>query len=150
MSTEILDINNSVEAKMQAILGVQYKILQYKEEVSQNSFTGSMKRFASRATETSEIETVTKFVTFNQGYELIIVDSYYESNIDDSGKSSTMYDMKGKILDIFKELVNSRAGLPSVVLNVESLSMSEPEYLTNQKVIVQRAIIDIKFRINLL
>ena len=150
MSDVIRDIKNALSSEIQAELGVNYKPMSYLEEVEKNSFRTSSERFGVRPLESSQVPGVTKFTQFIQTFEIVLSKSYYESSLDDSEKIEKSLDNRQNILAIYKRLVNSKGGLPSVVLNIFDLSISAPEYLEQDKVAIQRATMNIQFRITLL
>lgn len=150
MISHVRDIKNSIEASIQTTLGVTYKKLAYVEDVEKNSFRTNNERFGVRALFSGEVESVTKNPTFLHSFEIVISKAYLESNLDDEEQVEKALDNFENMLCIYKELVNSRAGVPSIVLNVTNLQMAEPEYLVDSKVAVQRATIDITYRFSLI
>lgn len=150
MSDVMRDIKEAMESEIQAELGVSYKPLAYIENVEQNSFRTSSERFGVRALTALQIPGVTKFYTFTQSFEIVLSKGYTESSIDDSELVSKSFDNRENLLSIYKRLINNKAGLPSVVLNVFNMSIAEPEILSEDKVVVQRATVDINYRLTLL
>lgn len=144
------DIKNALEAEIQSELGASYKPLAYLEDVTKNSFRTSSERFGVRPLASSQVPGVTKHVQFIQSFEIVLSKSYTESNIDDSEQIDKSLDNRENVLAIYKRIVNNKGGLPLVILNVFDLSVADPEYLEEDKVAVQRATVNIQYRINLL
>jgi cobalamin-dependent methionine synthase I len=150
MSDIIRDIKEAMETEIQTELGVSYKSLAYVEDVTKNSFRTSSERFGVRALEASQVPGVTKYFTMTQAFEVVLLKGYIESALDDSEQVTKAFDNRENLLAIYKRLVNNKCGIPSAVMNVFNLTISEPEYLVEDKVAVQRATMDITYRINLI
>lgn len=150
MIDSIRDIRDAMESEIAAELGASYKKLAYLNDVEKNSFRTNNDRYGVQALALGEGDSVTKFVTFTQSFEVVLTKGYHESNIDDTEQLERSLDNRENLLCIYKRLVNNRAGLPSIVLNIQNLQASEPEYLEDSKVAVQRATVDITFRFSLI
>ena len=48
--------------------------------------------------------------------------------------------------DIYKEIVNTKAGSPSIVITTNTFSVSDPEYLEEDHIITITATVIIKYR----
>ena len=144
------DIKEALESEIQSELGVSYKPLMYLEDVKKNNFRTSTERFGVRALGAFQVPGVTKFYTFTQSFEIVLSKGYYESAIDDSEQIGKAFDNRENLLAIYKRLINNKGGLPLVVLNIFNMTIEEPEYLLEDKVAVQRATVDITFRLTLL
>lgn len=150
MIDSMRDITNSIGAEIVAELGVGYSTLPFLEDVSKNNFRSNNNRYGVRALGASEVPGVTKNVHITQSFEVVLTKGYYESNLGDEKQTEAAYDNRENVLDIYKRLVNTRAGIPGTVLNIQNLVVSEPEYLVEEKVAVQRATMDITFRFSLI
>jgi len=150
MITDISDIVTSIKAEVAAELGVSYKELAYVEDVAKNSFRTSNDRYGVRALVAGQLPGVTKFVTLSEEIEVILTKGYIESSIDDTSQVAKSLDLRAEFLSIYKRLVNNRAGLPGTVLNVFDLVLAEPEYLEDDKVVIQRASFNVQFRFSLI
>lgn len=150
MSDIIRDISEGIQTEMQAELGVTYKPLAYVEDVQKNSFRTSSERFGVRALLGGQIPGVTKYVTITQSFEIVLSKQYQESMVDDSEQVSKAYDNRENLLAIYKRLVNNKCGRPDLVMNVYELSVSEPEYLVEDKVAIQRATMNVTYRLTLI
>lgn len=143
------DIRNALEAQILATLGSGYQKLQYVEDVEKNSFRTNSERYGVRALSAAEGEGVTKSVRITQQFEVVLTKSYYEAKISDSEQIEKSLDNRENLLDIYKQVVNTRLALPTV-LNVTNLVVDEPEFLEEEKVVVQRATMDITYRFSLI
>jgi len=144
------DIRDSITAEIVAELGATYSALPYLENVEKNNFRSNNNRYGVRALFGAEVPGVTKNVHITQTFEVVLTKGYYESSLDDAEKIERAYDNRENVLDIYKRLVNTRGGLPGTVLNITNLVVSEPEFLVEEKVAVQRATMDITYRFSLI
>ncbi len=144
------DIRDSVESEVATELGEGFSKLSYLEDIEKNSFRTQNNRYGVRALTATESEGVTKSVRLTQSFEVVLTKGYFQSTINDSKQIEKSLDSRENLLDIYKRLVNTKAGLPSVVLNVTNLTVNEPEYLEDEKVVVQRATMDITYRFSLI
>lgn len=147
---QMRDIRDAMEAEILAELGASYKKLAYLEDVAKNSFRTNNNRYGVRPLTSSEVDGVTKSIHLTQSFEVVLTKGYYESNIDDTEQVERSLDNRENMLCIYKRLVNNRAGIPGTVINIQNLVVSEPEYLVDEKVAVQRATIDITYRFSLI
>lgn len=150
MATQMNDLVTSLEALVQNVAGASYKKLAYLENIEKNNYRTNKERYGVRALVSSEVPGVTKFVTYTQPFEIVLSKGYYQSNVDDSEQIQSGLDNRALILDIYKEAVNTKAGLPSVVMNITDLIIELPEYIEEEKVAVQRATMNITYRLTLL
>jgi len=149
MATVIEDIVNSMETEVATELGASYKELAYKIDVQKNNFRQSKLRYGVRALESSEIAGVVKFTTYDQSFEVILTTQYQQSSINDEAQIQAGLDLRASMLDIYKRLINTNAGLPGTVMNVKELVMAEVEYLESDKVAVSKALVTITYRLTL-
>lgn len=150
MIDSIRDIKTSMEGVIQTTLGSTYKKLAYVEDVEKNNFRTNSERYGVRALSGFEVPGVTKNPTFTQSFEVVLTKAYLDSSLDDAEQVEKGLDNYENMLDIYKELVNSKAGVPATVLNITNLTWGDPEYLVDSKVAVQRATMDITYRFSLI
>lgn len=146
----IRDIKEGIEGVIQNYLGVDYKKLAYVQDVVKNNYNTNSNRYGVRALAGGEVPGVTKNIHLTQTFEVVLSKLYRESKLDDVEQSENALDNFNNLLSIYKDMVNTKCGVPLIVLNVTNLQMSEPEYLTDSKVAVQRATIDITYRFSLI
>lgn len=144
------DITTALKSEISAELGSDYRELDYLEDVAKNSFRSGNDRYGVRALGGIQEPGVTKMVTITQQYEIVLTKGYTESNIDDDPQVSKSYDNRENLLDIYKRLVNNRGGLPGTIINITDLTISEPEFLVDDKIAIQRATLSITYRYSLI
>jgi hypothetical protein len=146
----VREIKNSMESVIQSTLGSGYKKLAYVENVEANNYFGNSERYGVRVLSGNEVPGVTKNIHITQTFEVVLTKAYLVSNIDETEKVDKSLDNIENILDVYKDLVNTKAGVPLKVLNITNLVLEEPEFLAESKVAVQRATIDITYRFSLI
>lgn len=149
MSTTITDIITGMESQIATLLPT-FSELQYKEDVQKNNLRASSDRYGVLAKASSEVPGVTKYLTFSQSFEVILIKKYYESSISDDKQVSAGLDLRDSALEIYKTLINTKAGAPAVVMNITELEMAEIEYLEEDKVAVLRSTVNITYRESLI
>jgi hypothetical protein len=149
MSNAIQQIKESIENRINLVLPGSWVPLSYVEEIEKNSFRGVTERYAVRPLEATETSGVVGTATFQQQFEIVLTKLYFESNVNENKKIATGLELREFCLDVYRELIHTKAGLPTRVMNVSELVIAEPQYLTESFVVVQRAQLLITWRINL-
>lgn len=142
------DIQQAIQNRVANNQG-DFKKLAYQEDIPKNNFRNTPKRYGVRVLESSQIAGVTKHATFDHTFELVLTDQYFETNIDDNKKVEAYLNLRGAAYEVYKDLVKSKAGLPSQVINVYGLVLNAPEFITESKVVVQRAQMTVTARLSL-
>lgn len=150
MSDAVRDIKEAMETTIQTFLGVNYKKLAYVEDVTKNNYLTNSNRYGVRALAGGEVPGVTKNVHLTQSFEVVLSKAYRESSLDDTEQLEQALDNFNNILSIYKDMVNTKCGIPLIILNITNLQLSDPEYLVESKVAIQRATIDITYRFSLI
>lgn len=150
MSDIVRTIRNGLESEISAEAGVNYKKLDYLEDVSKNSLRTSSLRYGVRALDSEQLPGVTKYMTFQQSFEIVLSKSYRESVLGDSPLFEASLDNDELMMRIYKRLINNKAGVPASVLNVTDLTLAQPEVLADEKVVVTRATVNILYRLTLI
>lgn len=144
------EVRDAMLSEISAELGASYSQLVYLEDIQKNNFLSNNNRYGVRALAGNEVDGVTKNVHITQAFEVVLTKAYLESNLDDSEQTERAYDNRQNLLCIYKRLVNNRGGLPGTILNITNLAFGEPEYFVEEKVVVQRATMDITYRFSLI
>lgn len=151
MSTVGRQIRDSLMVCLADEAGVEYHTLKYLDDLSQNSFTnGHDKRYGVRPGETprNDVASVNKALTYTQTFEFVLTKGYCHSDVSDSDKYEAFLDLHEIALRFNNRVLNTKAGLPSRVLNSINFELSEPVFLSD-KVAVLTGNIDIIYRLSL-
>jgi hypothetical protein len=150
MSTVSLDVSNSIKACITTVMGAEYKEMAYSNDIALNSFRNCMTQFAVQANSVTEISSVTKFLTFSHEFTVVLTKGYCGGDLTDEESVTTSFELRQKMLELYVHLINTKAGLPSRVINVVDLVMETPEYLFDEKVTVLRGTFNIIYRLTLI
>lgn len=143
-SSIVKDITAYLEAESVAILGVEFKKLSHVVDVTKNSYKSSNKRYAARPLGLSESAGVVSHYTVDQDFEIILTNGYktnkQTNDLDQQTKGIALQDYAH---DIYKQL--QQTSLASIRL-ISSLSLDEPEYDVDNKVVIQRMQITVNYK----
>lgn len=145
------DLKESLEAQLVAQVGVNYKPLKYIEDPSLNSFTqGNDRRYGVRPGGAPEnvVAGVKGAITYTQTFEFVLTKGFVQDGVSDSAAYEAWLELHDLALLYNSRLINTKAGMPTVVLNVLGFNLAPPEFLED-KVAVLTGSVDIIYRINL-
>ena len=148
MSTVMATLKTSIAGRIVAVDSTLLP-LSYTEDVAKNNLVQAGNRYAVRPLDATEVPGVTRFVTLDQTFEILLTNQYFEDKISDAKKVTASLDCRAKLLDIYKDLVQTKAGSPSLVLQVRDLEIQSPEFLESEKVVVQRATVTVTYRLTI-
>lgn len=141
MANLVEQINDAVEARMLA--KTSYTLLTYKLDLEKNSSRGTDNGYGARPISSSPGINLLGHYTQTHDWELILTNGFAD-RCGDENKESQGFALYDKMDDLFVDLISSKAGLTSIILNIEQPSMNELEYL--DKMVVLRAIVSIQYR----
>ena len=150
MSTVARDLRDALTTCLGSEAGAEYNELKYLNDVSQNH-SRLRRGYGVRPSSTIEVGTegTTKNLTYTQTFEFVLAKAYKESALGDSSKFEAFLDLHDIALRFNNKVYNTKAGLPSRVLNVVNLTLDEPAFLDEDKVTVLTGNIDIIYRLTL-
>ena len=151
MSTAARDIRDSLQMCLSTTAGAEYNELKYLDDLEQNSFTGGHdKRYGVRpgAAPRNDDAEVNKSLTYTQTFQFVLTKGYKHSKVSDSEKYEAYLDLHEIALRFNNKVLNTKAGLPSRVLNSINFFLEEPVFL-DDKVAVLTGNIDIIYRLTL-
>lgn len=145
--TTLNDIKQGIITRTQFVLGSTYKPFPHVEDIAANNWNQVTKGFAVKSVSGNETSGVNKAYTMSHSYEVAISDQFVENKVSDTKLVAVKETLLGFCLDIYKDLINTNAGVPASVMNVLGLSLSEIEVDDEAKVVVQRMRFNIIYRI---
>lgn len=148
--TEVTDIKNSMKARIASVLGASFKELAYVENVDKNNWTQVQNGYGILPLEANEVPGVTKEITLDHNFEIVLTGQYNDSSINDVKIREKISGLKDLCLQIYKDLVNNQAGYPLKVMNVSNLFIEDAENNEESKVVYQRMQVIIKYRVSLI
>ena len=143
---EIADITASLKSLVATHLGATYKELAHATVIEKNTFKGGSKRYGVLPTSLDEVDGVLCFATVDQQFNIILTDSYGGKSLSDSDKQTKTIALQELIFSLYKEIKNTKAGSPSIVIHTNDLTLLEPTYLEDDHVIVITGTVTIKYR----
>lgn len=144
------DILTGIKSTTASVLGSGYSELPYGLDVAKNNFNNNHNRYSVVPGASTETASVTKFVTMSQNFEIVLSKAYIDDGISDSDKQQAAIDAQDLVFDIYKSLVNTKAGVPSRVINITDLNINLPEFIDDQKVVIVRASFNVLNRFTLI
>lgn len=148
MSTAVKDINDAMESTMATVLGSTYSLLDYKYDLQSNDFRNVDKRYAVIPLGAFQVEGSIKVYTLDQIFEMILTHGTIERDSDADRQDKTFL-LFEKTHAILKEMIQAKLGIPSLVMNISSADLLDPEILEPDNIIVQRARLTVKYRLAL-
>ena len=146
MANEVVkNIIDNSKTQAIAVLPSTYKELRYIHSVENNDIRNATNGFAVRPLGASTAESVLKTYTLDHEFELILTNTD-PRRLNDSQIEDALDDMYDQADDVFVKFVNSNLALPGIVLRVSDPTISEPELLNEEKLIVLRMQYTVKYR----
>lgn len=143
------DLRNSLETCLLSVAGPEYNKLKYLDDINKNSFgQGHGERYGVRPGITPEFDGVTKHLTYTQTFQFVLTKGFCNDGVSDTDQYEAFLDLHEIALTFNNKVINTKAGLPSRVLNVVNLSLADPVFLED-KVAVLTGNIDIIYRLTL-
>lgn len=145
MTNNSVTLVQSVKTRISTVLGGNYSELAYSNDLSKNSFKGNFNRYGLLSKEQDETDSVTQYTTINQRFELILVDSFINTSMNDIQELSKGPVLQDLAYDIYRDLITTKAGSPATVITVSNFSTSAPETIQDKAVVI-RAQFTIRYR----
>jgi len=144
MSTTVVgDIHAAIKAQCASsfVSGVELKRVY---EPEQNDFRHPNIGYGVRHLSGAPASGVTRVYTIDHSFEVMLAKRFISRDSDDD-KQATFNQLYESAHLLFVDMINTKLGLPSSILNIEQLSLSEPEILSNE-VALLRAQFVVKYR----
>lgn len=145
MST-IGDLTTAIKTRTAAVLGGTYSEANYGIEFLKNHQKGSSQVYAVLPQTLLESSTVTRSVTYDQEFIVKIGNVYINKSLSDANQQQTIIDSMELAKDLYKDLIDTKCGLPGVCLNVTGLEVEDPTSLPESKMIVIIMTFIVKYR----
>lgn len=145
MSTNATTIIAAIKVQAASVLGTSYVELAYSNNLDKNSFNGNFKRYGVLPADATEISSITNYVTIDQNFELILIDSFINTAMSDSAESAKGSALQDLAYDVYRNLISTKCGVPNSVIQVHSFTAAKPETIEDKAVTV-RASFSVKYR----
>lgn len=137
---------SSIKTVVSTSLGQAYTELGYANDVAKNTFKGNDKRYAVLPKGANEVSGILGHVTLEQDFEIILTDGYMNTAMSDGQAQAKAIALQDLAIEVYNDLVKTKAGSPSICLSIRELSLSEPQFIEKDHVIVQSMTVKIKYR----
>ena len=129
------DILNAIESRVNAVLP-SYKRLKYSYDVEKNNKRASDDAYGIGAGAGSSVEGTFKTITMDQEF-FVILTKDFGGRSDDNAERSALKAIYDDMETLYRDLFQSKLGIPSVVYLVSELSLDEPEKIADNVISVR-------------
>jgi len=144
MADVVKTISDALEATIQTVLP-DYKPLDYSYFPEKNTFYKNDERFGVTVGAGISVNTITKAITIDQIFNVVLTNSY-ASHSDDAGLKKQIFALFDALNTIYIEVFNTKLSLPDLVYFVGPLSWSDPLIDAEQSIIIQSMALNIQYR----
>ena len=130
--TEIL---NAIESRVNAVLP-SYKRLKYSYDVEKNNKRASDDAYGIGAGAGSSVEGTFRTITMDQEF-FVILTKDFGGRSDDNAERTALKAIYDDMETLYRDLFQSKIGIPSVVYLVSELSLDEPEKIADNVISVR-------------
>lgn len=138
-------INDGIKTRVTTVLGATYSELDYVIDITMNSFRQNSLRYGVRPLSGGSVDGILRHYNALQTFEIILTDDYVNQD-DDTVQRSKQFLLFDKHDDILKDILLKKAGVPSIVLSIESFNFPDPEFIDEENVAVQRMQLGVRYR----
>lgn len=138
-------INDAITATVSTSVGVGYSELSYLIDTNKNNFKANAKRYGVRPLDGNTVDGITRVYTLDHTFQIILTYDYTPHPTNDQDQRDKTFLLYDKLDEIMKNLFINKAGLPTIILNIDSVSIAQPEY-ADENVVILRADFNIKYR----
>ena len=129
------DILNAIESRINAVLS-SYKRLKYSYDVEKNNKRASDDAYGVGAGAGSSVEGTFQSITMDQEF-FVILTKDFGGRSDDNAERTALKAIYDDMETLYRDLFQSKLGIPSVVYLVSELSLDEPEKIADNVISVR-------------
>jgi len=144
----VKQISDALNSTIQATLP-DYKPLDYFYNPQKNQFHGNAKRFGVAVDSGSSFETITKAITIEQNFNVVLTNDY-TAHDDESALASAILELHDAMNDIYIAVFNTKLGLPTLVYRTGPLSFTAPLIDEEQQNIILTMGLSLSYRTSLI
>lgn len=146
MAAIVTTILTNMLSTISTTLGAGYQELRHVYDVTKNDIRTAKLAYGVRPLSAlSSDPGMLRAYTVDQSFEIILSDTITRG-ASDAERTTAIGTMFDKADEIFKVLVNTKAGAASYVLVVNNPAMSEPEFLEDNQIVLLRMQLNIRYR----
>ena len=129
------DILNAIESRVNAVLP-SYKRLKYSYDLEKNNKRVSDDAYGIGAGAGSSVEGTFRTITMDQEF-FVILTKDFGGRSDDNAERTALKAIYDDMETLYRDLFQSKIGIPSVVYLVSELSLDEPEKIADNVISVR-------------
>jgi hypothetical protein len=122
----VAQIHEAIKTTAGVVLGGSYVLIRNVYELDKNDTRTSNYGYGVKHLASSIADGVTRTVTMDQGFELILMNRIVRRD-NDSEIQAVINTLHDKVEAFFQSAYLTKLGLSSIVLNVENLNITEPQ-----------------------
>ena len=147
----VSNIKAGIESRIDASLP-SYKKLSYQLDIAKNKFKGDRKGYAVTPLSSNETDSTLGVLTMDQTFSVTLTDSYNagaQSQVNDEAKANVVVTLTDNILSLYKDISVNKKGIDSSVLLINNLSISEAEFIEEEKLAYVTCSFTVKYKLNI-
>lgn len=144
MSTVVTDILSAAKTQIETQLS-SYSEMSFEINVEKNTYRGSDSKYAFYPGSSTEVDGVTTYYTMDHTFNLVLAKTIHDRK-SDADLRLARNELYSNTTTLFSRFYTYKLGLPSQVLHVRDLDIAEAEFLDDNKVIVLRSSMIIRYR----
>ena len=148
MSNLVDQIITGIEKRASIVLS-SYNPLRYYYDLEKNDYKGNSKRYAVLPMAAENQDGVTRSVTIEQEFQIVLTDNYTNDAKSDTDLQEVIKSLYDQQDDLLNDLALTKLGVSSIVLLVVFKGFEEPEILEESKTTALRMNISVRYRRNL-
>ena len=139
-------IQAQIYTNLKALVGTTtgYTVLTHSVNLSKNKFNVAGNRYGVIIRGATEAQMSTKRLTHNYQFSVLLTNTYISDNLNDDGIITKQLALLGQFEAIYKEAVNTKLGLSSIVMNINGFNTSQPVVVEEDKLIIIEGLITIQ------
>ena len=144
----VKDIQNNITDLVQQELGLDYSKLNHVIDHEQNNFKGNTRRYGVIPSSANETDGQNQGFTMDHSFTVKLTDSYQfgaNQQISDNEKLRVTNELQDKALRVYKHLQANKTNVLPEALIINDLSVSEVEYVEEERVAVLEFSLNVKY-----
>jgi hypothetical protein len=138
----------AMKSRISTILGSSWSELVYAVDIGKNNKATNDYRYGVLALGATPTDTVVRSFTQSQIFEIILTRQVKRNDAGDSDLQTKVNDLHEQMNSICLDMLKSKCGAPSYVLQVSPVAISTPEYIEDEDLIIFRGDIQVQYRIS--
>ena len=139
-------IKDAMETRLSTVLGTSYRELDYKRDIEKNSTKAKTNGYGVLVGEAAPSDdTVNRVFQFDHTYTVVLTDHVVRKRTERDQETAALK-LTTAMNSIYKDLQQTRLGLPSVVIQVQHPTIEEREVLEGGSTVVLRASFPVIYR----